>query len=462
LIPLQSVKEENVSIDSVWFAGPVPMINQSNDLLVRMTNYSENKVEDVALSILYDGQNRPLGSFDIGAKSSKIDTINLFIRNTGWQEAKLTITDYPVQYDDDYRIAFNVKQDVKVLSINESGSNTYLTAAFEGLDFFGIENQSKSRLQYSGFKNFDLIVFNDLTSVSSGLTSEIKQYAENGGNVLLFLPKNLNKESYNDLLNQLKVNNIQEPDPNTNSVNSINTKDFIFANVFEKTGPNLKLPTSNSRYKMTNFQNRGEQILLKYRDGRSYLSKYPLAAGQVYICNAPLNSKDNDLVKNAEIFVPMMYKMALAKGTEDRISYVIGQDQMVESDQVSIGNESIFKVKAESEFIPGITQTGNKTLLDMQDQIKLADVYDLTLEEELMGKLAFNYDRKESDLDYYNKSDLTDKYGVRAEIIADQGADGLTEYMKVRDKGMPLWRWCILGVLLFLLLETVLLRLWKN
>ncbi len=41
LLPLQAVQEKNVSIDSAWLESPVPMLNQNNKLLVKITNHSD-------------------------------------------------------------------------------------------------------------------------------------------------------------------------------------------------------------------------------------------------------------------------------------------------------------------------------------------------------------------------------------------------------------------------------------
>ncbi|HMS68609.1 MAG TPA: BatA domain-containing protein, partial [Saprospiraceae bacterium] len=79
LIPIQGINSRNVSIDSVWFVSPVPMINQNNALVVRLHNYGDDDVESVKLSILKDGQERPIGLMDVAAGSSATDTINLSI-----------------------------------------------------------------------------------------------------------------------------------------------------------------------------------------------------------------------------------------------------------------------------------------------------------------------------------------------------------------------------------------------
>ncbi|MCB0678281.1 MAG: BatA and WFA domain-containing protein, partial [Saprospiraceae bacterium] len=100
LVPLQSVQEKNISIDSAWFESPVQMLNQTNRLMVRVFNHTDEEVDNIRLSIRYEGQEKPVGTLTIPPKAGVTDTVNLSIRNAGWHEAELKITDYPVQFDD--------------------------------------------------------------------------------------------------------------------------------------------------------------------------------------------------------------------------------------------------------------------------------------------------------------------------------------------------------------------------
>ena len=51
LIPLQSVQERNISIDSAWFESPVQMYQQANPLIVKVTNRGENEVSNIRLAL---------------------------------------------------------------------------------------------------------------------------------------------------------------------------------------------------------------------------------------------------------------------------------------------------------------------------------------------------------------------------------------------------------------------------
>jgi len=114
-IPLQSVQEKNISIDSCWFDAPVQMINQTNTLVIKLKNHSDQAAENIRLSLKQEGQIKPVGTLSIPARSSVTDTINMTILRTGWHEAELTITDYPVQFDDVYYFSYNVAEKINIL-----------------------------------------------------------------------------------------------------------------------------------------------------------------------------------------------------------------------------------------------------------------------------------------------------------------------------------------------------------
>ncbi len=461
LIPMQAVRESNIAIDSAWFESVVPSINQNNKLYVRVTNHSDENQKDVRLSITHNGQNRPEGTMDIPARSSITDTINLLLTKAGWQEMEIKIDDYPIQFDDSYFINFNIKESIKVLSLNNSGNDRYLTALFRGLNQFDLDNASESNIQYDKFKDYDLIVLASLTSISSGLTASLKTYVENGGNIIAFPPRTADIETYNAFLNQLNANSISQWEDTEQSVSKINTSEFVFDNVYTSTSNNLKLPTTQGHYNFTSFSARGGEYLLRYRSGQNFLTKYNRGKGKVYICAAPLDVQYNDLVTNAEVFVPMLYKLSFSATQSEKISYAIGKDNYTEVNNTSSNNEIIYKIKGEEEFIPGQTNMGNTTLVNFNNMIRKAGFYNLNLEDQMVKGLAFNYDRIESNLDYESKEELEDKYGADANVIGNTASADLSQIIKQKDQGIRFWKWCLILALIFLAIETLLLRFWK-
>ncbi|HKK74700.1 MAG TPA: BatA domain-containing protein [Saprospiraceae bacterium] len=463
LVPLRAVQEKNISIDSAWFDAPVQMVNQTNPLIVRVQNYSNEDAENIRLSIMYEGQTKPVGTLQVPARSSVIDTVNITIQQTGFQEARLQITDFPVQFDDAYYISFEVAEQINVLTIQDEQPNRFLRAAFQSVPLFRLVSEPSQNLDYSSFPNYQLIVLDDLRSISSGLASELKEYIANGGNVLAFPSPNAELSAYNPFLSGISANELVTFDTTQRQVSNINTEEFIFQDIFAGQQRNLKLPITTRNFRLTSYNNRPQEVLLRYRDGSPFLSKYSYEGGKLYLCAAPLDDTYNDLVRNGEVFIPMLIKMAISSGEEARIAYTIGSDAVLEADHQVNRTEIVYKLRGEGEeFIPQQRILGDAVLLTSNNQIEEAGFYDLFLEEgEVLDKFAFNYDRAESDLRYFTPEQLAERFGEDVSILEASDNAILTARISQESQGIPLWRWCIILALVFLGVEVLLLRFWK-
>ncbi|MBK9254826.1 MAG: BatA domain-containing protein [Saprospiraceae bacterium] len=464
LLPVQSLRLGNVSVDSAWFDGPVALKNQRNNLIVKVKNSSPTPAEQVRLSFQIEGQEKPIGIRDIPANSYVTDTVAVIVNQSGWQSGTLSVSDFPVQFDDKYFISFRVPDTIKALSINQSLPDKYLSALFSGVGYFSLTNQQINQLQYQTFATYDLIILNDLQSLSSGLSAELGQYIMNGGKVLLFPALNADLTSYNQMISQNGGNNITGPVSVRKEVSGINTDEFIFNDVYINRNNNLKLPVTMKSYSVNRSQNRSEEQLLSYRDGSAYLVKYVKGDGQLFVCASPLSAEVNDLVLNAEVFVPMLYKMAVSRSRNQEIANVISNKVIIETENKRKTGDFVYQIKGAQEFIPGQTALGNKIILDLNNQIRTAGIYDLLLDEKTVGKYAFNYDRKESDLSLYSESELEKLININPSInlINAVAQANISSTVIAKDKGVQLWKWFLIAALVFLGLEILLLRFWKN
>jgi hypothetical protein len=464
LLPIQTAQQKNISVDSVWFDGPIPVLNQNNKLVVRVKNNSGEDAEQIKLSYKSDGQDKPIGIRDIPANSFITDTVVVTVKKSGWQQAVVNVTDYPVQFDDNYYISFSVPDTIKALFVNESGPNKYMDALFKGVSYFSLSNQSVNQLQYQQFANFDLIILNDLKSITSGLSSELSQYIRNGGKVLVFPGSNADIANYNNFLNISGARGFTAINKTKKEVSSINTEEFIFSDVYINTKTNLKLPVTTLSFDQSSNQSALEEKLLVYRDGSSYLSKYRVGDGQLFVCAGPLNSDVNDLVFNAEIFVPLVYKMAISTTKQKNLSYTITNNVVIETDNKRKTGDFVYKLTGADEFIPGQIPNGNKISLDLNNQIREAGFYDLKLDEETVGQYAFNYDRRESDLNMYSETELesVNPSNPKIKVISSALQANISGTISEKDKGIVLWKWFLIAALVFLAIESLLLRFFKN
>ncbi|WP_020534644.1 BatA domain-containing protein [Lewinella cohaerens] len=463
LVPLQTVQERNVGLDSAWFEAPVPLLNQNNRLLVRIKNYSDEDLDNVRLSVRYNGQEKPEGVLSIPARSTLVDSVNINVNQPGWQDVTLSITDYPVQFDDQYHLSFRVAEKIKVLVLAPGTNNRFLRAALEGLGIFAADFRSSQAIDYSSLSTYQMIIMEGLPSISSGLSNELQAYAQQGGNLLVVPARNADLGSYRSFLTPFPANELREFDETPRTVGTINTEEFIFNDVFENRSASLRLPTTQGNFPLTSYGGRQEEALMSYRDGSTYLAKYRSGLGHLYLLASPIDEGANDLVQNAEIFVPMLYKMAISAGTARPLAYTIGEDEVVETiHQVNAG-ELVYKLRGSGEeFIPEQRIVGAKVFLGIDEQLSEAGFYELFLNEENpLDHFAFNYSRQESALDYYNADDLQAQVGDRVDLINTADDNAIATEIEERSQGIVLWRWCLILALIWLALEVLVLRFWK-
>ena len=464
LVPLQSVQSQNIAIDTAWFQSPVQSLNQPNPLVVKIRNLSDTEIPNVRMSLAIKGQTRPIGTLTIPAQTAIYDTIDVPVLETGWHEAKITITDFPIEFDNDYYFAFNVDEQVDILQIHGGTPNRYVQATFEDNDYFKATMQSVGKLDFSQFSTYDLIILDELVNLPSGLISELHGYAKNGGNVVVFPHPSAQLDDYKNLTRLFNANSYAAIEKKERKVSFINFEEFIFNDVFEERRGNIKLPVTQSNFKIQKRATSGEEVILRYRDGNTFVGKYRVEKGHLFLCAAPLGvDYSNFVTENGEIFVPMLYKMALSTTNTAKIAYTIGKDDVLESDSRPSDAEVMYKLKGgQEEFIPQQRVLGSRVMLGIENQIKRAGFYDLYFSsKDVLDKFAYNYDRKESYLSFYAPDELGQLVGSGAAIVEGTNTRDFADTITTQSKGTPLWKWCLILALIFLLLETVLLRLWK-
>lgn len=197
---------------------------------------------------------------------------------------------------------------------------------------------------------------------------------------------------------------------------------------------------------------------MTFRDGEKFLVKYGKGSGILYVCTSPLNEEKNNLVLNAEIFVPMVFKMAIAKPNSEAISYFIGDNVPIEVKKGINTSEMVYTIKGDIELIPAQISLGHKVYLQENGQIDKSGIYRLENAGQLEKVLAYNYDRTESDMTISNLENLPSGWN----LINNTLSADFTSIISEKDKGIILWKWCLILALIFLAIETLLLRFWKK
>ena len=463
LVPVEAAEQNNISIDSVWFDSPVRLWKEKIPLIVQTRNRGTALAENIRLSLQFDGQNRPLGSFSLVAGEARIDTVFLTLDKVGWQKASLSITDYPIQFDDKYFISFEVIPSVEVLLISKDKPNEAFVAAFSGMTPFKVDYQPANKISYEKWDKYDLIILDEIPEVSSGLSSTLISYLETGKNVLFFPQANAQLTDYNAFFSKLQIPRVLNFSQVERQVGEIDLESFAFRDVYEQSKVMMKLPVTKGNFSFENSSVFGEQKLLTYRDGTSYLSAFNVGGGTFYRSSAPLSNEFNSLVNQSDIFIPLLYKLGIAGGGNQPISFIAGKDELISIPLNNISTDNVYKIKGlKGEFIPGQRFLGQSLSLSLNGQLKEAGQYQVVDESDnVIHEFAFNYNRLESDLSYFSFNQLKEKLGDFFKVFTPGEASILSANVSEQNQGVILWRYFLIAALIFLLLETFILRWWK-
>ncbi|MCC6690723.1 MAG: BatA domain-containing protein, partial [Bacteroidia bacterium] len=414
LLPLTAEEQNNLYIDSCWFLSPVHKLNQPEELFVRIKNNSGKDYENIPVKLFINNMQKTPASFNIRSGATLDTTLSFTTNETGIQNARIELSDYPVTFDDKFYFSFNVLKQIPILSINAvdkskpDNANPYLRSLFGKDSVVILSNVDETQVDYSTLNNYRLIILNELKMLSSGLAQELTKFVANGGNLILFPAAQAELNSYKDFLTGINTGYYEEADTINTKVDLINYMADVYKDVFEKKSGSIDLPIVFSHYIISKNSRSSEEVLLKLLNGNSFLSRYVAGKGSVYLFAVPLNSDWSNFTKHA-LFVPTMYQVALYSQPQYRLFYTIGNNEVIETPAVTLSGQGIFKLTSSDnkfEIIPEQRAGNGKTNIYIHNQIKDPGNYFLNMDKESSMGISFNYNRNESDLSVYTNDEL--------------------------------------------------------
>jgi hypothetical protein len=461
LIRLKSNPLPNVSIDSVWFISAIHKPGEAGKLVARFRNNSDGEADNIPIKLLINGQQRSIGNISIPARGNRSDTLSFSGLNSGWKSGQIEITDYPVVFDDRFYFSFNVQPNLRVLAINGAGANPYINAVYQSDKYFILDNTDAGSINYSRLGEYPLLILNEVDDFSSGLIQQLKNYTEQGGNLLILPSLDADLSSLTSLLASLRTDIPQQVINAETKIASINLQHPVFKGVFETIPRNIDLPSVKKYVSYTSQSRTNKQSLLTLPGQETFLAEYGLGKGRIYLSAVPLNDLSGNFARHS-LFVPVMYQLALLSSQPQRLYYTLGEDQAVEIARTTLNTNQTLKLKKGNfEVIPDLRQGQSATQLYIADQLKEAGNYELFKGDSLQAYLAFNQSGNESDLSYASDQQLLAKL-PKDRVSVIESADGAVE-SKVNSSalGLQLWKLCIILALLCLAAEVLLIRFYK-
>ncbi len=466
LIPSIREDKSNLYIDSLWFDTPVRQINAAEKLWYRVSNSGDELSENVPAELRINGVQRAVGVTTVGEApaDSSLSYTNI---EGSWKAGWVEISDYPVTFDDRFYFSYEVSEQISVREIKGAGViRDYVENLFTDDPFFDFESNREGDFTYESLNSTDLVILNQLDEISSGLVSELEKFISNGGCVFVIPSEKSNIQSYNGLLSRLSTDKIQAKKSLSTRVSSLNTDHFIYRGVFEKLPKNIDLPSVNSYYPILSSSRSNSTDLLQLKTGDAFLKEYEFGQGRFYLLSSSLSQSDGNLPQHA-IFVTTALRIAEFAKASTRIFFTIGKDESVELRNIDVSADEVFKLKksnSEAEFIPEHRTIGGSTRIYLENAIQESGHYWLSLGNDSLALLSFNYPRQESVLQSKSTEELTDdisNFALNYKVV-DNNLESMSQAIDDLTEGRQLWRTMIIWALIFLAIEILLIKFWKR
>ncbi len=466
LVPLLANQAGNLFIDSCWFTAPVQQLDQQATLKMKIKNTSESDQEKIPLKLMVNNTQKAVASFDCPSRGETELELSFANNEPGIHQAYLEIVDYPVTYDDRFYFTYQVQESMNVLCIWEKAPDLYFDNLFAHDSSVNYSQTQVKSLDYSSLSANSLVILDGLTAFSTGLQQELRNFLDNAGSLVIVPPTEMDPETYRVFMNALGLGSFRTLDKASSRVMKLEAEHSLYRDVFEKIPENLDLPVVSAHYPFLFSNESGAEVLLKLENDDPFLVSFPVSKGKCWVLTSPLDPEFNNLGKHL-LFVPTFYQIALLSQPRTRLYYTIGSDDPVELTGVEGKGEEVFKMSKlgeNTEFIPENRIIGSRMYFLPHDQVKTSGNYVVKSgTRELMG-VSFNYDRKESQMEFFSPDDLKSeisKTGLKNVTVLNPGEKPVSLLIKELNRGVQYWKLFIILALIFVAIEVFLLRFLK-
>jgi hypothetical protein len=454
---------DNIGIDSVWFNEPNFKIKINNELHVRVTNYGENKANNLELSLDLNKTKRTV-FFDLESGKSKDLTINYTDYNAGIKKGIIHLNDKNLDFDDDFYFTYEVKPYSSILVLNGEFAHKSIVQVYSLDKYYKVKEESFGSFLPEDLKSKQLVVLNGVKEINQGAKNALKNFQSKGGSLLFLLGKESNISSWNSMLSSVGISSLSEFKNEKLECKNIAINSPFFQGVFEQIPRNISLPKTSGYYPVKNKLNNS---LISLENNQPLW----LNNGSSYLFTSSLDSTISSMILNS-LYPVILLRIAELSQQKMNVFSFLGQNNYIQiypSDQdtnLSISKSNFHIKKDNIDIIPLVDEVNNETfisLIGLTGKKGLEQgIYELT-NGTYNSNIAFNYSREESNIEAYNEDEIESLFSeVNAKKLHFNSIESGTQSLKVDlQKPQEFWRIFLILALIFVLTEMVLTRFMK-
>ena len=471
VFPLKSDFQNNIYIDSVWLQSPVLQKNMTNELNARIVNETQNDIKGLPVNFSIDENIVAYTTCDIKPNSHTDVNMQFVVENEGDSKAKVSVSDSPITFDDEYNLVLKIRPVINVIEISSAANSQQPMANSLGLLFDGdalinYQSMNKYNIDQNIINNAQMIVVSEDTDLNETMQKSLIEFAERGGSLLMIESqeqKVAESQSNSYIYNYLGIKPV-DFDENETKIEYIAKRNSFFDDIFVKIPDNADLPKvkKHIRFKLgKNVQN-----IISLQNGDPFLMMSNVGKGKVFVMSASLDEEYSDLANHA-LFVPLMYKMAFIGGDVSELSYTLGVDKLLNINDISLNVDDRISLKSDNamyEIFPMIENRNGINYISFFEDLPSSGFYDVYKNDEYVKTVAWNDDRNESEMSFFSEEKLTEYFknndlNLLATIDYEDVSNG--DVVETIVNQSSLWKMFVVVALMALLIEILILRFWK-
>lgn len=436
LVQLTPTNRTNIAVDSIFISKTTV---ENLELTVRIKNQGE-PLETLPVSLYNDEKLIAKTAVNISDQAITNFTIPV---NTVFN-GKIIVEDRNLQYDNTLFFNIDKREKINVLAINEA-DDSFLKKIYTS-DEFEYSASNFSSLNYNNIDRQNLIILNELDNIPSALSTTLKAFTDNGGNILIIPSTKSTLNTYNQLFTLFNLTSFGNSNETEKKITAINFSHPLLVNVFDKKVTNFQYPKVNSFY--SNATNATASIL-SFEDGTSFLSH----SGNAFRFSGALNS-DNSNFKNSPLIVPVLYNIGKQSLKTGNLYYNIGQENIIDIATKLQQDDILTLVNGDNSVIPLQQTFDNKVELITNTYPEIASIVAVKNKDTFLKNLSFNYNRDESNLNYFDTKNVTNA------TVDNSLASAISDIKSATDVN-ELWKWFLIFAMVFLIIEMLILKFLK-
>lgn len=455
LIPLSFEPLANIFVDTAYLENPFVVGGEKNTLFISLQNDGEKAIDQLLVKVSVNGILSGTSSVSIAGKGRAETSFDILPGTQGISKVNVSFNDYPVSFDNEFYLALNFSEKVKVLEIKQSATPTAVEKVYGNREVFTFRSFDVRNVNYASFPESDLVIVNGLDRIDASLIQALRNYLTAGGALLVIPSTTPDISSYQNLTAIPSLTVVGESEMSELSAPDFNNP--FFENVFEEQSNRLVLPKARRILDWGNDRT----ALLKYKNEKPFLSQVT-QGGKLFILSSSLQTEVNELASNF-LFLPVMYRIATSAKKADWKPYYNLNETIITMRLDSVTGEQPVRLAGQQEIMPVQRKLSDRIVMELPRFSMQAGFYHAINGRDTLGLLAFNLSSQESILEQLSSTEVLQQLGEGGNISFFEVSDvqNFSNEIRARYLGKPLWKYAVILALLFLLLEILLIRFWK-